>query len=158
MLRIIIVTLATLLLVSCAKQVVLTAAVPNNSIPTCAVSNLRVGQNIILNAYRPAPGVYLIHNTSSKSFWLNHLSKRPMNAGWASSIAPDHWSAILVDQPNFTMNCSIISDPQKQTLNCADVAQVCLLATKPIERGNHYWVAEDQTKAAILPAIQKRGL
>ena len=153
MFRIFILSL-TVLLVSCGTH---ESVNQRTTFSNCSVTNVQLGQDITLNSIDAAPRIYLIQNKSNQTFWLNHVTHRPMNAGWASSISPDHWSAILVDEPAFALSCSTVTGPQNQRLNCADVTNVCLLSTKPIKAGDHYWVTEDRMGADILSAIQQRG-
>ena len=108
--------------------------------------------------------LYLFHNKSDKSFWLNHpVTKDPgASAGWASEIGVGNWSALTLSNSkgNFVMTCSIIGDGSVDYLDCKNVVRACRLVDAKFnsENSGSYWVAENKSLNGILAGITSRGI
>lgn len=108
--------------------------------------------------------LYLFHNKSDKSFWLNHpLGKDPVaSAGWASEISAGGWSALAISSgmENFALTCSIIGDGGVNYLNCKEVVESCNLENAKFnsENSGSYWVAENKPLQNLIEAIKGRGV
>jgi len=117
------------------------------------------GKNLVLGE-----GLYLFHNISDNSFWLNHpLTKDPgASAGWGSEIGAGNWSALAIsnDMKNFAINCSTFGDAGVDYLNCEEVIKSCKIEKAAFNSGDSgsYWVAEDKPLQDLIEAIKGRGI
>lgn len=104
--------------------------------------------------------LYILHNISKTSYWLNHdRGNQPMSAGWSSQTHPDHWSAIQINEPKFNITCTEISSAGTKELNCANVLRVCLVTNVQYPNDHvsgNYWVTEDKEKPDFYKAIVAR--
>lgn len=110
---------------------------------------------------QPSNQLYIIHNLDKTQFWLNHDSKRPMNAGWSSEISPDHWSAIQLSQAKFNLTCTEITSAGTKELECSKLLRICLVTNVQFPANDQlgsYWITEDQPKADFYQHIVARGL
>ena len=121
------------------------------------------GKNLVLNIDSDQ-SLYVFHNMSDKSFWLNHTNtKNPgASAGWASEIGAGNWSALtLSENPGeFVITCSIIGDGSVDYLDCKNVVKACKLADAKFNSDNSgsYWVTENKSLNGILAGITSRGI
>lgn len=120
------------------------------------------GNNLILNESFSKQSLYLLHNVSDNSFWLNHvMSEDPgASAGWGSKLDIDNWSAIAMDKENFEMNCTILGSGEVKNLDCKEVIKVCKFE-KPAfnsEDSGSFWVSENKPLTELLQAIKSRGI
>lgn len=118
--------------------------------------------NLVLNGSSSKQSLYLFHNISDKSFWLNHvMSKDPgASAGWASELNADNWSATALGTENFEVNCTILGSGEVKDLNCKDVVKVCKFE-EPVfnsEDSGSFWVSENKPLTELLEAIKSRGI
>ncbi|MGB3364710.1 MAG: hypothetical protein WBB48_08010 [Thermodesulfobacteriota bacterium] len=118
--------------------------------------------NLVLNESSSEQSLYLFHNISDESFWLNHvMSKDPgASAGWASELNAGNWSATALGTENFEVNCTILGSGEVKDLNCKEVVKVCKFE-KPVfnsEDSGNYWVAENKPLSELLEAIKSRGI
>ena len=129
----------------------------------CRVSGLRFSDKAILlfSQHTAKPRMYVIHNISRKPIWLNHEKNYPSaSAGWASSLLPNHWSAILVTDRNFDLQCQfqkksggMIALPCKQVIVACQFSE--FYSKNPISGG--YWVVENVLFRALGSRISARG-
>jgi hypothetical protein len=91
-------------------------------------------------------GVYLLHNTSKETLTLDHRKKDAgAGAGWASQIAPNHWSAIIISDPQFNMQCTTTTKDGLQVRDCA-VLKICQPKNMAIiQAEGNYWTEEDKS-------------
>lgn len=121
------------------------------------------GKNLALDI-DSEQNLYLFHNTSDKSFWLNHpVGKDPgASAGWASEIGAGNWSALTISNNpgEFVMNCSEIGDGTVDYLDCRNVVKACRLVKAKFnaEGSGSYWVAENKSLNGVLAGITSRGI
>ena len=118
--------------------------------------------NLVLNESSLKQSLYLFHNISDKSFWLNHpVTKDPgASAGWGSELNTDNWSAIAMSTENFEINCTILGTGEVKDLDCKEVVKVCKFE-KPVfntENSGSFWVAENKSLKDLLDAIKSRGI
>ena len=118
--------------------------------------------NLVLNESSSKQSLYLFHNISDKSFWLNHpVTKDPgASAGWGSELNTDNWSAIAMNSDKFEINCTILGTGEVKDLNCKEVVKVCKFE-KPVfntENSGSFWVAEDKPLSNLIDAIKSRGI
>lgn len=111
----------------------------------------------------------VLHNTGSKSLILNHPTPNPgASAGWASKIAPNHWS-ILVLQNNkprerhFLINCHHMKDDdyQFQKMNCSQYLSnqhKHIQLPKKLTKNGSFWLTENKPLAKLNKALKKRGV
>ena len=122
-----------------------------------------VEKNLVLSV-ASEQSLYVFHNISDKSYWLNHpATKDPgASAGWASEISKGNWSALTVsDNPGeFVMTCSIIGDGSVEYLDCKKVVKSCRLENAKFnsENSGSYWIAENKSLNSILAGITSRGI
>src|SRR3990167_3496083 len=129
----------------------------------CRVSGLRFSDKAILlfSQHTAKPRMYVIHNISRKAIWLNHEKKYPSaSAGWASSLLPNHWSAILVTDRNFDLQCQFQKKSgAMRAMPCKQMIRVCqfseFYSKNPLSGG--YWVVENVPFRALLSRIDARG-
>jgi hypothetical protein len=117
---------------------------------------------VYFNKVRPSitPQVYLIKNTSSSTLFMNHIKANPgAGAGWASSIAPGHWSAIAVSETNFSLVCSKAFQGKTQQVNCRAL-QVCQPSRNglTIQSEGNYWVAEDKSWPQLIEVLKEKNV
>ena len=118
--------------------------------------------NLVLNKSSSKQSLYLLHNISDKSYWLNHvMSEDPgASAGWGSELDTDNWSAIAMNKENFEMNCIASGSGEVKDLDCKEVVKICKFE-KPVfnsEDSGSFWVAENQPLTDLLDAIKSRGI
>ena len=118
--------------------------------------------NLVLNKSSSKQSLYLLHNISDKSYWLNHvMSEDPgASAGWGSELDTDNWSAIAMNKENFEMNCITSGSGEVKDLDCKEVVKICKFE-KPVfnsEDSGSFWVAENQPLTDLLDAIKNRGI
>ena len=129
----------------------------------CRVSGLRFSDKsiVLFSQHTAKPRMYVIHNISHEAIWLNHEVKdRGVSAGWSSPLLPNHWSAILVTDRNFDLQCHFLKKSGGAiTLPCKKVVTACQFSEfyshNPISGG--YWVAENVLLRALVPRISARG-
>ncbi len=129
----------------------------------CRVSGLRFSKESVLlfSQHTSKPRMYVIQNISHSPIWLNHEKKNPSaSAGWSSRLFPNRWSAILVTDRNFDLQCEF----QKKSggmkaMPCKQRIRVCqfseFYAKNPLSGG--YWVVENVPFRALLSRIGARG-
>ncbi len=111
--------------------------------------------NLILNTgAATAPAIFVLHNVSHQTIWINHESDQGMSAGWSSSIKPKHWSAIQLTKTNFALQCA---DTNFKPLDCTHILQACNLIHPPAisASAGSYWLAENKTLRQVKQVLKK---
>lgn len=133
----------------------------------CRVSGVRFSKEsaILFSQHTAKPRLYVIHSISTQSIWLTHedlnrAGSAGWAAGWASSLSPNHWSALLVTQKNFFLSCHYQQKSGRMmTLPCNQLIHICqysdFYSKHPM--GGGYWVAENLPRHVLEPQILKRG-
>jgi len=121
----------------------------------------KLNLNLKLNAkYLPKHSqIYFIHNNSQYPVLLNHPStKGGAQAGWASTLHSNHWSALVVSQHNFTLNCQITTGASKfKPYPCRRLLDVCQnTETVMTKQVGDYWLVEDGSYQQILEKTLQR--
>lgn len=124
----------------------------------CSAEGVAFQNNqVIFNADKPTPRIFLIQNTSGGKVLLNHMKADPgAGAGWASSIDKGKWSALVMAQSNFSMGCMLYSPPKFGLIDCKNVVSVCSIPTSVASSG--FWVAENDSLEKIVATAQSRGI
>lgn len=100
--------------------------------------------------------IYLIHNVSAKSIWIDHPTKKQSaSAGWASFITPGNWSALLIDKKNFIISCSQIKPGEVVDLNCNNTIAVFLYPISTQKKGT-YWLVENKSYNDLLKLLSHK--
>lgn len=121
------------------------------------------GQNLNLSK-GSGQSLFVFHNKSEKSFWLNHpVGKDPgASAGWASEVGPGNWSALTLGggSENFAITCSLIGGDGVKYLDCREVLEGCKITDASFKSGNlgSFWVAENMPRQELIEAIRSRGI
>lgn len=105
--------------------------------------------------------IYVFHNKSLQSLWIDHPVQNPgASAGWSSFLRSEHWSAIVINKKNFAVRCAMIQPGKVVYLDCAHSLTICAPDTvtthKPLE-GN-YWLAEDKDWKNFVALLNKKGI
>lgn len=117
---------------------------------------------LIINQSSSNQSLYLLHNISDQSFWLNHVMPTDpgASAGWASELNIDKWSAIAMNKKKFEMNCTILESAEVKNLDCKEVVKVCKIQ-KPVfnsKDSGSFWVSENKPLSGLMDAIKSRGI
>lgn len=80
------------------------------------------GESMALTTKKPA--FFLIQNTASSDVWLSH-SSTDREGDMTIRIAPRQWSALILKQSNFTINCIESRPGHEQQLPCDSLLTVC---------------------------------
>lgn len=118
-------------------------------------------QAVLLSGSAQTGSMYLIHNISQKSIWLDHADKRASaSAGWSSYLRPGNWAALFLNRKDFTLSCSVISPGKVETLNCAEALSLCEPQSLTLKSNhkNSYWVVEDKSWDDMIKAFAKKGV
>lgn len=117
------------------------------------------GQRLYLSTDNDQHKIYLLHNTSEQTFWLNHESGHSMSAGWGSQIKPGMWSAILLRTKRFNITCSQFSNGKTKILDCSKLIKACQMTNADLRKADaEYWLAENQDYSTLKNQLTKRGV
>lgn len=134
--------------------------------PLCLANDISFqNKNVVLNSSGKTrnPQIYLLHNISKQSFWLNHPAHiGAANAGWASKITPMRWSAILIAprNKNFILTCARLQPGATISYDCQKILKVCQLQYTDIKTHaqSSYWLTENQLHPALWSSLAQRGV
>lgn len=120
-------------------------------------------QSITLDTPSDKGQIFILKNTSNKSVWIDHQTKKPMNAGWSSFLTPQHWSALsLANKKSFSLSCAVIHPGKVEHLNCTKIISVCVpkeVIFNTNIKNKNFWVAEDKKSLDdLVVAIAKRKI
>lgn len=105
----------------------------------------------------PTQRVYLISNQSARAIHLNHIkSDMGASAGWLSRIDKQQWSALAVNQPNFSLTCINYTPPNFGAISCQSIVSVC--SYPATGNAGTYWVTENKPLDELLKTMQQRGI
>lgn len=104
-------------------------------------------------------GVYLLHNTSKETLTLDHRKKDAgASAGWASQIAPNHWSAIILSDREFHLQCTVMGKNGVEAKDCA-VLKVCQPRNMAIiQAEGNYWTEEDKSLTNLTKNLEEKHI
>jgi hypothetical protein len=130
---------------------------------TCQNSNYKFqNDQLLLSTQTKTQQLYLLHNRSTQTILINH-QKIPAgaSAGWMSELAPQHWSAITVNQKNFTLTCSPSQPGNTVNKSCQQLLTVCFVPNAVFPKNlqnSAFWITENQTAKKIIAAIKQRKI
>lgn len=129
----------------------------------CKNNNYRFQQDqLILSTQDSAQHLFLLHNRSTKSIFVNHEKIPPSaSAGWASQLDPTHWSAMATQQKDFAISCSSTESGHFAKLSCRSVLTACVIPNAAFPKNLQnmaFWVAENKERKTIIPAVKKRRI
>ena len=110
------------------------------------------------------PHLYLFYNKSTKNLLLEHPHvHRGASAGWSSELKAKHWSAFLVNRPNFAISCATMKKNYHVSANenCTELLKVCHYRSFKTKKGNlqgTFWVAENAPLLKIQKTMRQRRL
>lgn len=105
--------------------------------------------------------LYGIKNLTLQNIGVDHVkAEAGAGAGWGSELAPNHWSALAINRPDFSIVCHDLDKETAVEINCQDVLLVCRFAKAdfPSTATSSGWVSENQPMAKLLDAIEERGI
>lgn len=131
---------------------------------TCMVRDIRFqDKKLIMHTDKDKTSqLYILFNNSKKTVLLDHYVPHPSaSAGWGSKIKPQHWSALMVAQQNFSLVCANKVEEGFEQIHCRDVLIVChfihFIKKDDVGSGT-YWVDEDDTIENILKKMKRRSI
>ena len=148
-----------LLCLFCLLYAPVEVALANSSAVSCLpVRGYVQHKMLVLNSdmKTSATKLYFIKNVSNKRLWLNHpQGKNPhTGAGWATKLQPGHWSALLLSDKGFTLDCSILGARKVNYLNCSKVIKICQAnQLDVVEEPGNYWVVENKSWGEMVKAV-----
>ncbi|MDF1796078.1 MAG: hypothetical protein P1U63_06030 [Coxiellaceae bacterium] len=98
-------------------------------------------------------------NTSRQSVIIDMVIKnRSASAGWASTLEPQNWSALLQQKPAFTLQC-FTADGHYRHIDCGNMISACWMPVKASKKAlnGNYWVSEDRSMQGTYENIDHRG-
>lgn len=103
--------------------------------------------------------VYLLHNTSHETLILDHKKANVgAGAGWASEIAPNHWSAMMISDKQFNLQCSVVGKNGFEKRDCA-VLKVCQPKNMAIiQAEGNYWTEEDKSLTDLKKNLEGKHI
>ena len=115
---------------------------------------------MIINQPQYSQQIWIIRNISSEAVLINHEKQDPgAGAGWASKISAHAYSALMLDQPSFSITCQTY--PAGVYLDCYQVLQIVGMHSETHLSGQSasgtYWLAEDTHLFAILFHLRLLG-
>lgn len=140
----------------CGMLISLTGIAATVFPPQCKkVAFAKVSAQTVLLAKSATPRVYAITNVSKQSLWMNHTKADPgASAGFASQIQPGRWSALLIRQKAFEMDCHVVkSSGSLDIASCDQVLQVCQFQRLKVTKPGEFWVVENVPKAALMAHV-----
>lgn len=121
------------------------------------------GKELILN--KGTGGVlnlYLIHNTSEDTIYMNHEVKNDpgAQAGWSTELGPGNWTAFSLDKVNFNFTCGKMVPGKFDQVSCGDELSACKFTNAEFSKSakGSYWVSENKTLEETLATIKSRGI
>jgi hypothetical protein len=131
---------------------------------SCLSARSQIENNKIIllgSAEHHASQIYFFKNTSRQSVFIDHVKQNPgASAGWSSYLRPYHWSALVLNQKNFTVSCVMIQPGKVIPLNCSRTLFICspqnIIPRLPL-KGN-YWLVEDKPWNLFLRQLVKQGV
>ena len=103
----------------------------------------------------------LIYNKSKSKLWLTHTPKNPgASAGWSSELDSGKWSAIAMNENDFSFNCLESGPGHAQTMPCTSMVVACVKkdAVFSPKTDGDYWVAENKSLNQLIASINGRGI
>lgn len=119
--------------------------------------NLVLGTQSSSRLYR----VYVLYNATYQPILMSHLTGgHILDLPMPSVIQPGNWSAILVDENNFTMNCQDHSG-SGYGISCVNAIMGCELAVSEVMLSSQgeYWITENNDNhSSLFSSIRGEGI
>lgn len=111
----------------------------------CSNEGIRFqGGQLILDSQNPS--VYLFHNHSDyQQLLLSHPTNTAMSAGWLSRLAQGQWSALVMAQTHFVINCFGRKPGVATYVDCQSVIDVCTYHPVSSYANGSYWLSENKS-------------
>ncbi len=123
------------------------------------------GKHLILNTMKSADKnfVYLIHNNSKQSVYINHPPKKvgSANAGWMSRLSAQQWSALMVSEPNFAITCqNKLMASEQSFVSCKRYLKIYRFKPQKLmaDKQGNYWLGENQSLEKLKITLKTRGI
>jgi hypothetical protein len=124
------------------------------------------GNKTLLNTHeddsKTKTAVFVVRNISGHPLIISHHDKTSLFAtSWKSDISPNAWSAIMVENADFPITCSLKSEQGAEVIPCQDNLEICKFARVRISIASlgTYWVAENKLKLGdVMKKIRKKGI
>lgn len=125
----------------------------------CSPVDFKFSQNnAVLIAKKITSRVYAITNVGKDPVWINHQKQNPgAGAGFASQLYPDHWSALLVNSKNFSMDCHVQQSNGMAVVPCEKVLKLCEFEDIHTSKSGEFWVVENVPQSQLMQHITARG-
>lgn len=155
----------TIIFGSCVLISSLAYATGNNYYPKgCSPKTVKFhGDYVVLNALPSDKEhrVYVFYNTSYYPVRFTHIpAPNKMDSSLPSSLDPNNWSAIVVEQKNFVVACEDDGGYESH-LPCHEVVKVCELAVAPVMLSSQgeYWITGSlPSKSSLFSHIRSEGI
>ena len=106
--------------------------------------------------------IYLIHNFSKDTIYLNHEPKdNPgASAGWSTELGPGNWTAISINNANFGFTCGKMVPGKFDEVPCKNELKACKFSIAEFsdKAKGSYWVSENKSLDETLETIKSRGI
>jgi hypothetical protein len=106
------------------------------------------------------PQLVMIHNLSNTDLWITHtVSNTTQNAGWSSHLQTGNWSALILQNKPYVLNCIESKPGHEQLVACSSVIGACQwpLKSHPEKIANVTWAGENMVLAPLTAYIGRRG-
>lgn len=104
--------------------------------------------------------MFFIHNLTKTDLWITHPVVDPgASAGWSSRLQVGNWSALVINQGTFVINCIESKPGHEQQIPCEGAIAVCQWEKIkfPSNSDGAYWAGEDMSISALNAALGSRG-
>lgn len=112
--------------------------------------------NIILRSH--SQQLILLENIGQEDIILDKVNKNvSASAGWASELAPNHYSILATNQRNFALKC--LRKQDYSNISCKANIKVCQINNIAIGKASKgsYWVTENAELHTLSQTLKQRG-
>lgn len=106
--------------------------------------------------------VYVFTNITGDTVTLEHTPPPDVMANrLVSSLKPNRWSAIVVPEEYYPVQCKDSHSGYASSVRCEDVIRVCELAVSPVMASaqGEYWITENESNRwSLFRGIRSRGI
>jgi hypothetical protein len=133
----------------------------STKVSSCLPAQIHIQHKmVVLNTDRRSSSskIFFIHNISSDTIWLNHPQGRNPHAGagWATQLQPNHWSALVLSENDFAIDCSMPGKRKLTYLNCSRVITICRTAVGISDISGNYWIAENKSWGKLIKTVMSK--
>ncbi|HLD16208.1 MAG TPA: hypothetical protein VJB02_00630 [Coxiellaceae bacterium] len=110
----------------------------------------------------PSSKLYVIYNDSQQALVLDRITASfpGAQAGWRSPIAPNRWSALMLNDSNFVLSCQKQQGTLVEQVNCKQKIRVCRIPMPVPASGTasgSYWLSESVSLSRLEKAIEHQN-